>query len=281
MCRCRAVAAPSSWSPTCHAPLLQPQLSLRVFFHTYMHPPKTPLWCPGTLEGGEAVAQQSGKGACEGGVDHSACFLAVTPAHPSVRGGQAPRTHGTFAEFHGAAAGRCLGFVFSFFVSDSVLFCKQEHTAPQGQALLCGSSRARSGAALVHVGPKLRCHAFTLTFNETSTSVYPGAASGSRAGAPVHEQACAPRSHLHAACLFFLLCICLLWTFTTQASLRRATPAVAGSLDGGWKCLGLSPKLSHKCKCLSRQAVQHIHHSGGLPLQAELLDEQGPVLRIS
>ena len=62
---------------------------------------------------------------------------------------------------------------------------------------------------------------------------------------------------------------------------EKQPPAVAGSLDGGWKCLGLSPKLSHKCKCLSRQAVQHIHHSGGLPLQAELLDEQGPVLRIS
>ena len=62
-----------------------------------MHPPKTPLWCPGSVEAREAVAQQGGKGACEGRVDHSACFLAATPAHPSVRGGKVPRTHGTFA----------------------------------------------------------------------------------------------------------------------------------------------------------------------------------------
>ena len=40
LCRSCAVAAPSFCSAKPRAPLLQPQLSLRVFFHACMHPPK-------------------------------------------------------------------------------------------------------------------------------------------------------------------------------------------------------------------------------------------------
>ena len=126
-----------------------------------MHPPKTPLWCPGSVEAREAVAQPGGKGACEGRVDHSsACFLAVTPAHPSVRGGQVPRTHSTFAGVHGVAAGRCLGFVFSFFVSDSALQARARCTSgPISAAIMCplrSSPRPRWSKAEMS-------HAFTLT----------------------------------------------------------------------------------------------------------------------